>query len=140
MNDFSTSFTVGRSPEDVFAAVNDVRSWWTGDISGGTDRLGDEFTYRYEDVHRSSQQVVELVPGSKVVWLVTDADLSFTADRGEWKGTRIVFEIAPQGDTTELRFTHVGLAPDVECFESCSSAWGYFVGTSLRERITGPAG
>ena len=135
MNDFSTSFTVDQSPDEAFAAINRVREWWTGEITGGTDQLGDEFTYRYEDVHRSTQQVVELVPGSKVVWLVTDADLSFTADREEWTGTQVVFEIRPRDGQTEVTFTHVGLAPEVECFESCSNAWGYFVNTSLRALI-----
>jgi len=136
MNDFSTSFTVDQSPDEAYAAINRVRDWWSGEITGGTDQLGDEFTYRYEGVHRSSQKVVELVPGKRVVWLVTDADLSFTTDRQEWKGTQVVFDIAPRGGQTEVTFTHVGLAPEVECFESCSNAWGYYVNTSLRALIT----
>jgi hypothetical protein len=135
MNDFSTAFTVDRTPEEVFAAINDVRSWWTGDISGGTCAVGDEFTYRYEDVHRSTQRVVELVPDARVVWRVTDAQLSFTADPREWIGTEIVFDIAREGEETVVRFTHLGLVPDVECFESCSSAWGHYVNGSLRTLI-----
>ena len=139
VNDLSISFTVPATPDEVFAAINDVRRWWTGDISGGTTSIGDEFTYQYEDVHRSTQRVTELVPGRKVAWLVTDAHLGFTADPGEWKGTEIVFDIAPVGSLTEVRFTHVGLAPDVECFGSCSSAWGYYINGSLRNLITGAA-
>jgi uncharacterized protein YndB with AHSA1/START domain len=136
MNDFSTTFTVDQAPDEVFAAINDVRSWWTGDIAGGTSALGDEFTYRHQDVHRSTQRVTELVPGKRVEWLVTDAHLSFTEDPAEWTGTRVVFDIGSGPEGTEVRFTHVGLSPDVACYESCSSAWGFFVNGSLRSRIT----
>jgi hypothetical protein len=135
MNDFSTTFTVNRSPEEVFAAINDVRSWWTGEITGGTDQLGAEFTYAYDDLHRSTHKVVELVAGTKVVWLVTDSRLSFTADPAEWTGTEIVFDISRKGNATEVRFTHVGLEPAVECFESCSSAWGHYINGGLRARV-----
>ena len=38
-------------------------------------------------------------------------------------------------DRTEVRFTHSGLRPEVECFEACSNAWSYFVNDSLRRRI-----
>jgi hypothetical protein len=136
MTDFSTSFTVDRSPADVFAAVNDVRGWWTGDVEGPTAALGDEFTYRHEDLHRSTQRVTESVPERRVVWLVTDAHLSFAADPQEWTGTQIVFDLAPVPSGTEVRFTHVGLSPDGDCYESCSSAWQWFVGDRLRQRIT----
>jgi uncharacterized protein YndB with AHSA1/START domain len=134
--DFTTVLTVDQTPVEVFAAINDVRGWWMGDIEGSTDQLGDEFTYRYEDVHYSKQKVTEFVPGERVVWHVIDANISSATDKREWIGTDVTFEIAKHGDKTELRFTHVGLVPAYECFESCSNAWGFYVNGSLRSLIT----
>jgi hypothetical protein len=57
---------VDESPEQVFAAINNVRGWWSGEIDGPTDKLGGEFTYRYQDLHCSTQKITELVPGSKL--------------------------------------------------------------------------
>lgn len=137
---FTTSFTVDRTPEEVFAAINDVRGWWEGDIEGSTDTLGDEFTYRHQDVHYSKQKISELIPGAKVVWRIVDARLSFTADPGEWTGTEITFAISELDGQTQVCFTHVGLVPEFECFANCSNAWGYYVNGSLRDLIvTGQA-
>jgi hypothetical protein len=137
MNDrsYSTTFLVDQSPQEVFAAINKVRDWWSGEIAGGTDKLGDNFTYRVPNVHYSQQTISELIPGTKVVWHVSDANLTFVKDKSEWKGTDIVFEIAKKGDKTELRFTHRGLIPDFECHEACSNAWGLLVGGNLLKFI-----
>ena len=133
---FTTTFTVDQTPEEAFAAINNVRGWRSGEIEGRTDKLSNEFTYRYKDVHYSKQKITELLPGKKVVWLVLDGYLNFVEDKSEWKGTRITFEIAKTGDKTEVRFTHVGLEPDYECYGACSSAWGYYTNGSLRSLIT----
>jgi hypothetical protein len=135
-NDYTTSFVVDQTPQQVFDAVTNVRGWWSGDIKGATDKLGAEFTYRYQDLHRSRQTITELVPGKRVVWHIADAWLSFVKDKDEWNGTEIVFEIARKGDKTELRFTHVGLAPRIECYGKCAGAWGFYINESLRSLIT----
>ena len=135
MDGFTTSFKVDETPEEVFAAINNVRGWWSGEVYGDTGRPGAEFTYRYKDMHKSTQRVTELVPGKKVVWHVTDAELTFVKDKTEWTGTDIVFEIARKDGKTELRFTHVGLVPAFECYGGCSGAWGALVDGNLRNLI-----
>ncbi len=138
MNDQSLTitFAVDQTPQEVFDAINNVRAWWSGEIDGSTDKLGEEWTYRYKDVHRTTQKITEFVPGKKVVWHVSDAQLNFVKDKTEWNGTDIVFEIARKGDKTEVRFTHVGLVPTFECYDGCSGAWGFYINDSLRNLIT----
>jgi hypothetical protein len=125
-----------QTPEEAFAAINNVRGWWSGDIEGDTDKLDDVWTYRYKDVHYSKQKIAELIPGKKVVWHVLDSYLSFVKDKTEWNGTDIVFEIVAKDGKTEVRFTHVGLVPAFECFGGCSGAWGFYINDSLRSLIT----
>lgn len=119
----------------MFAAVSDVGSWWSGEIDGCTDELGAQFTYRHQDVHRSTQRITELVPGRRVVWNVTDSHLSFVTDTSEWTGTDIIFDITPVTDGTQLTFTHVGLVPRQECFGACEPAWSFYIATSLRNQL-----
>jgi hypothetical protein len=133
---FTTSFTVDQSSKEVFDAINNVRGWWSGEIEGRTDALGAEFTYSYKDVHRSTQKITEFVPGKKVVWHISEAQLNFVKDKDEWNGTEIVFEISSKKGKTEVRFTHVGLVPAFECYGGCSGAWGFYVDDSLRTFIT----
>ena len=137
---FTTTFTVDQTPEAVFAAINNVRGWWSGDIEGSTDKLGDEWTYRYPDSHYSKQTITEFIPGKKVVWHVVEGYLNFVQDKAEWKDTEITFDIAQKGDQTEVRFTHVGLVTEYECFDLCSNAWGFYINGSLRSLITNGQG
>lgn len=133
---YTTSYVVEQSPDEVYAAVLDVRAWWTGEVEGRTDEVGAEFTYRHPPQHYSRQRVTELEPARRVVWLVTDSRLSFVSEPAEWTGSEVVFDIVPTGGGTELRFTHVGLVPDVECFGACSTAWLHYVNGSLHSLIT----
>ena len=132
---YTTSFLVEKTPQEVFEAISQVRGWWSGEIAGNAEKLGDEFTYRVPNVHYSKQEVTEWLPGEKLVWHVADAELTFVKDKGEWKGTDIVFEIAKKDGLTEVRFTHRGLVPSFECYDKCSDAWGALVNGNLHKWI-----
>ena len=134
--DFSTTIMVDQTPNEVFDAINNVRGWWSEEIEGSTNQLYDEFNYHYEDVHRCKIKIIEFIPDEKVVWLVVDNYFKFTEDKSEWTGTKIVFEIAREGNKTQLRFTHLGLVPEYECFEICRDAWSNYVRNSLQSLIS----
>jgi uncharacterized protein YndB with AHSA1/START domain len=132
---FTTTVAVDQTPEQVFQAINNVRGWWSEDIHGGTAQLGDEFTYRNGEVHRCTIRVTEFVTGKNVVWLVLDNHFNFTEDKSEWNGTQMHFDISPKGDKTEIRFTHLGLVAEYECFDICSNSWDFYLNTSLRSLL-----
>jgi hypothetical protein len=135
-SDFTTTILVNQTPSAVFAAINNVRGWWQGEFEGSTNKLNDEFTYRFGDIHSSKQKIVEFIPGKKVVWLVTESELNFVKDKKEWNGTKIIFDIAEQDNKTQLRFTHAGLVPKIECYGDCSNAWEQLIQQSLFSLIT----
>lgn len=137
---YSTSYTVEQSPEQVFAAILNVAAWWTGEVEGSADEVGAEFSYRHPPQHYSLQRVTELEPERCVAWRVTDSQLSFVSEPSEWTGSEIVFDLVPVAGGTELRFTHVGLVPDVECYGACSAGWLHYVNGSLHSLITTGAG
>jgi len=134
--DFTTTILVDNTPEEVFNAINNVRGWWSEEIEGSTDKLNSEFDYHYEDVHSCKMKIIELAPNKKIVWSVLDNYFKFTKDKSEWKGTKIIFDIAKKDNKTEMRFTHEGLVPAYECYEICRDAWTGYIQKSLRNLIT----
>jgi regulatory protein YycH of two-component signal transduction system YycFG len=133
--DYSATFLVDQTPDAAFEAITNVRGWWSENIEGRTDALG-EFKYSEKDLHRCTITITELVPGKTVRWHVVENYFSFVDDKSEWTGTDIVFDIARKGDKTEVRFTHVGLVPTYECYNVCSDAWGHYIKGSLRNLVT----
>lgn len=133
---FTTSFAVDQSPMEVFDAINDVRGWWSEEIVGDTDKLGGEFTFHFQNLHKSTHKITVFEPGKKVVWHTLDSYMTFVKNGGEWIGTDVIFEIKPQGAKTELHFTHIGLLPSCECYEPCVDGWSTYVMGSLQKLIT----
>lgn len=70
-----------------------------------------------------------------MVWQVTDSKLKFP-NQSEWTGTKIVFDISEINNKTQVRFTHIGLVPEFECYGNCSWAWGELMQQSLHSLIT----
>lgn len=138
--DFTHRLLTDQSPAAVFKAITDVRSWWSGyhaeTIEGGTEQLGDEFIFRAADgLHETRQKLVEVIPDQRVVWLVTYSALNYLQHPAEWEGTRVRFDIAARDGKTELVFTHEGLTPDIECYDSCAPSWTQYLDNKLAPMI-----
>ncbi|HLZ85620.1 MAG TPA: hypothetical protein VKQ52_00215, partial [Puia sp.] len=112
-NDKAANYTaeieVARSGRDVFNAITEqVVKWWGGkDLKGSSTKLNDEFVIHHPGAHYSKQKLVEIIPDKKVVWLVTESEMSWLEkDKHEWTNTKMIFEITVKGGKTLLHFTH----------------------------------
>ena len=139
-SDYTITLLADPSPEAVFHAINDIQSWWSEDFEGRATNQNDAFAVRFGQVHYSRQSVTTLIPASKIVWLVTESYLNFIQNKNEWTGTEISFELSAVDDKTQIRFTHHGLHPGIECFGDCSNGWNYYLQQSLLPRINSGSG
>lgn len=138
---FTSTIMVAKTPTEAFKTILNVRAWWSGlfaeSFDGNSDKIGDEFSFRAgEGVHYSKQRLVELVPNQKVTWLVIESNLSFLEKTDEWNGTQICFEVSERANKTQIVFTHVGLQPEVECYEACAPAWTQYIQEQLKRVLT----
>lgn len=131
---YTIRFPVARPPAVVFAAINNVRGWWSAGIEGTTDIAGGRFVHQVQDLHRCEIEVTELEADRRVVWTVIDNHFGFTKDKTEWTGTTIRFDILPLEGGSELIFAHIGLVPDYECYDVCTSGWTNYM-ASLKSLI-----
>ena len=132
--DYMTTIRVRATANNAFKSINNVAAWWTENIEGSSEKLNDVFTVYFGETF-VAMKIVESVPDKRVVWHVTDCDLHWLADKKEWKDTRIVFEISTEGDSARIQFTHVGLTPQVECYDNCVKGWDRYIQGSLAKLI-----
>jgi hypothetical protein len=128
---YTASILVDKDPKTAFAAIKNFRGWWSEEIEGKTDQLGGIFVYHYKDIHICKIKLIEVVPDKKLVYQVLDNQFSFTKDKSEWIGTKLVFDISSEGSKTKVKFTHEGLVPGYECYKVCYDAWGNYIKSSL---------
>lgn len=135
---FTETIKIPQAPPFVFARLKEVSQWWGGpDLAGRTAEAGDQFTVIHGEAHYSKQQVLEVVPNRRIVWLVTESRLNWLQkDKSEWTGTRMIFELTAENDSTRLRFTHEGLTPSKESYNRCAEGWAMVITEWLFDFIT----
>jgi hypothetical protein len=133
---YTASILVEQDPKTAFEAIKNFRGWWSEEIEGPTDKPGEVFVYHYKDVHICKMKLIEMIPDKKLVYEVLDNQFSFTKDKTEWIGTKLIFDITSEGGKTKVKFTHEGLVPGYECYKVCYDAWGNYITNSLYSLIT----
>ncbi len=141
MNNFEYSFATQKSSKEIFKLLLDVDRWWSGihneTIIGKSNELNDEFSFSAGGgMHFTRQKLVELIPNKKIVWQVTESNLSFLDNRKEWEHTKLAFHLVEKEGKTDVTFTHIGLAPQIECYNECSTAWTHYL-HSLETKLNG---
>ena len=132
---FNSTISVGCTPALAMEKITEVYNWWTPNFEGSARNVGDVYTVHFGDTYVTFK-VSELVPDVKAVWDVTDSYLHWLADKAEWTGTQLVWALSPTNEGTQISMTHVGLIPEVECYEQCEKGWSFFIAKSLFKYIS----
>jgi hypothetical protein len=131
---YHRTLTVKAPAEKAMKKISRVNGWWAKDVKGIAEKLNDKFTVNFGETFVDFK-INELVPNKKVVWLVTDCYLGWINNKKEWNNTEVVFEISENDGKTKIDFTHIGIVPGVECYESCEKGWDGHLKGSLGEFI-----
>lgn len=133
--DYTASLMVNATVQETFKSINSVPEWWSTNFEGRSEKLNDIFTVRFGEVF-VTVKIIELIPGRKIVWHVMDCNKPWLTNKKEWNGTKMSWEISEKDKKTQIRFTHLGLVPEIECFDTCSNAWNQYLQQSLLGLIT----
>lgn len=139
MKHYTKKLTVPVSDEKLFKSILNIPLWWSEMFEGTANAPGDRFTVRFgPSVHKTSL-VEEIIPYRRITWNVVDAYVNIPElhDKTEWIGTKIIWEISPAETGCELKFTHMGLTPDVECYTICENGWNNFLQSLIAYTTSG---
>jgi hypothetical protein len=137
--DYHTSITVDATAQEVFESINSISQWWTENWEGSSQKLNDIFTVHFGQTF-ITLKITESIPGKKIVWYVTDCNKHWLKNKKEWKGTQVTWEISTKDKATQVDFTHLGLVPDLECYDVCENAWTGYLHNSLKNLVTSGKG
>ena len=135
-NNFNSSISVAISTTEAVKKICNVPEWWGVAFSGSAEQLNDTFTVKMGGDSFFNFTVTELIPDKRIVWLVTDCNMPWYANKKEWANNKLIFDLAENNGVTDITFTHDGLTPKVECYIDCAPGWTHWIKTSLFSYLT----
>jgi len=133
---FQTMISARISAGEAMTRIMNVPEWWGITFSGSSQNKGDTFVVKMGEESFFNFAVTELIPGKRVVWLVTDCYMPWYSDKKEWANTKLIFDLSENKGVTTLTFTHEGLTPEIECYKDCETGWTHWIRTSLLSYFT----
>lgn len=107
---YRVAIEVAKSPSVVFDHITNLSNWWVEEFVGGELKLDSEFILKIGDEHFSRNKVIEFTSNKKFVWVTIESKRNI--DNFDWTGTKMIFELSPKGDGTQILFTYDGVIFD----------------------------
>jgi hypothetical protein len=118
MPDIKHMISIEAEPQIVFPLVASGEGflrWWASDVTqdktNGNVDLG---FFKRATIY--GLKPIQMVAPLQAHWLC------YTGK--EWSGTRLLFDLAPSGKNTLLRFTQADWQAETDYFISCTTTWG----------------
>ena len=134
MPDILHKIDVRSSPNQTYRALTTLEGlagWWTTTTQGNPNP-GGTIAFRFGPLGGFDMKVLELEPDRRVLWQVVDGPT-------EWLGTKVSFELRPDGDFTDVLFKHQGWKEPVEFMHHCSTKWATYL-LSMKSMLEGGQG
>jgi hypothetical protein len=128
---YQRTIIVDASAKEAMKKISQVNLWWKKDFAGSAEKLNDKFTVPFGEPSFVDFVVSEFVPDKKMVWKVIDCYLPWFNDKKEWNDTEVVFRLLEENNKTKIDFIHIGLVPEIECYDVCEKGWDGHITESL---------
>lgn len=120
---------LSATPENVLAALTTsegIAGWWAKSNSIREENSNGLLSVDFGRI-KKLMRVQHTNSGLGLTWDVLECTLR------EWPDTKITFDVTPtSAGGCSLKLEHIGLDPTLECYESCSTGWAYFM-ASLKQ-------
>ena len=121
--DYTATVRVEASKDEVFRALTTLEglsAWWTP--ATGDPTTGGVITFTFGPQGAAVMRVDLADRDAGVRWTTLECLVE------DWVGTSQQFDLTGlPGGGTEIRFRHVGLTPELECYGDCKNGWDHFV-------------
>ena len=114
--------SIKASSEKVYRAITEqegLASWWTRETIA-KPQIGSIAEFKFGDRYHNKMRIIRLESQKIVEWECLMGDK-------EWIGTTFRFELIPDKENTNLRFTHGKWKEMTDFFASCNFQWGHYM-------------
>ncbi|KAB7613680.1 hypothetical protein F9L33_09900 [Amylibacter sp. SFDW26] len=137
---YKRTIYVSANADAAFAALTSgFEHWWTKPDQL-IHKVGDRAKFTFPPgVSYWTFEAVKLAPSTYVELECVDALHIHEGQpkeiEQEWLGSSLKWSISPEADGTKIELEHVGLTPNLLCFDICQAGWDMFFTDSLKEYL-----
>ncbi len=129
---YSQHLKISANPKTIFDALNEGMNNWWGAISNSNFTANGQFTVTFENGYWWKFKIVEFTPNQKLTWECIAGEPEFNK---EWIGHKLHWSITKENQYTILNFNQIGLTPQLDCYNICTSTWHMFITQKLKSYV-----